>query len=77
MNKRIMKQDNDKDSRHLHYFKRLDDPSEFYESIVFKSTSDEDYFIQPMNSSSPRSAVHLVPIEVVPDDDVPFDAMTI
>ena len=59
----------DKDRKYLDYFKRLDDSSDSNEPVVFKTTCNEDYFLQP-------AALHK-PITVAPDDDVPFDAMAI
>ena len=65
----MMKQDNDKDSRHLDYFLRLDCSSDSYELVILTDASDEKH--------SSRNALHHVPITVVPDDDSPLDAMTI
>ena len=59
----------DKDRKYLDYFKRLDDSSDSIEPVNLKS--------EVMKSSSPRTALHHDPFIVVPDDDVPFDAMTI
>ena len=60
----------DKDRKYLDYFKRLDDSSDSNEPVVFKSISNEEYFLHP-------AALH-EPITVAPDDDdVPFDAMAI
>ena len=59
----------DKDSRHLAYFKRLDDSSDSIEPVNLKN--------EVMKSSSPRTALHHDPFIVVSDDVTPLDAMAI
>ena len=68
MNKKTMNQDELKTRRYLEYFKKLDDPIDTNEPVVFKTTSDQDYFLD--------HAVHHVPTTVVPDDvEIPLDSI--
>ena len=68
MNKKTMAKDELKTRRYLEYFKKLDDPLDTNEPVVFKTTSDLDYFLQP-------ACLH-EPITVVPDvEEIPFDSI--